>query len=195
MKFFSILVVALSALSSFAEGQTLEQNGNYVDASGVTIADVDLSMIGVRILLNNGQLPPPGMFCNATEQDLINTSVISTFANSNVRNLRATRHLKSCNKLCDGWPPGQCFLGNPRCQDWRRLDEIQHAEATYFEESIEFELGDERQLKPMDATQVQCKDEKQLAKKALRAEVYDEISQSCKDLLKQMLNLRCFLLT
>lgn len=168
--FLSIVLLTLTTLNSFSLGVDLDANG------------LDLDMIGVRVLLNG-----PDESCSPEEVALTKASFAEIFSGGR-RNLRTSRQLDpyECGRLCQGWPPGHCYLAHPQCSTTRRLQGGEYTGATFF---------DDDDSDYSAAAIERCLSEKQTVIGTLATDQASaSFSSSCHALLSQTASLGCFLL-
>ena len=108
---------------------------------------INLDKVGVRVLLNEGNVPTDGSFCNDDDQLLLQASLNEILPITRQRNLREEgqqdRKLASCRQLCKGFPRSQCYVVYRDCARYRRTLEGEEGDEHEEEEEVEEEEEDE----------------------------------------------------
>lgn len=161
------------------------------------------SVIGVRVLLDEGRRSGLGNPCSEQERELIKRAFrLATAVENNQKMLIQTKKQPlSCSHLCEDFDSGNCYLAHPKCSAQRRDDEQDHhTEDNYpdrmsierFESDhiVQTELCDTA-LHATDDLRV-CDQQKRQIKETMQNYLVEHLSTTCRALLHRKTALTCF---
>lgn len=171
-------------------------------AAKIDLESVDLGRLAVRVLLNRGRPSVDGAFCSSEDEVLLQTSLNQVLPFTR-RNLRASgehgRELVNCRRVCQGFPPGQCYIVYSDCVGYRReLTEEEEDESNTDEDAPRFLQRNMQDMAKAEAIENKCSGmmkrvEDQLV--AIIDTIDDDLSLSCSTLVRKKMRVECELMT
>lgn len=181
----STIVFALAALLSVAEAHP---------------DDSAASVMGVRILLDEGRRSGLGNPCSENERELMKRAF--RLAISKKSHLVHTRRQPlSCSYLCEGFANNNCFLAHPKCSAERMTDEKDHHGESEYPDSISIQKfeGDHMIDEEICDTAMHsqedindCNEQKVHVRDAMENYLESHLSPTCARLLRRKVDFTCF---
>ena len=175
--------------------------------------NMDLDLLGVRVLLNKGRPSVDGSFCSYEDEQLLQASLNQVLPWTRRRNLRAGepqqqqqhgRELVNCRNVCRGFPVGSCYIVYPSCVGYRR--ELSQSVSNEKEEKEETESDTDekiprvlqrRSTEQMEAIEKKCSRMIKGVEDKLMAiiqEVEEGLSSPCLTLVRKKMTVDCELM-
>ena len=173
--------------------------------------NMDLDLLGVRVLLNKGRPSVDGSFCSYEDEQLLQASLNQVLPWTR-RNLRAGepqqqqqhgRELVNCRNVCRGFPVGSCYIVYPSCVGYRRelsqsvSNEEEEKEVTVINTDEKIPRVLQRSTEELKAIEKKCSRMIKGVEDKLMAiiqEVEEGLSSPCLTLVRKKMTVDCELM-